>query len=73
MKALTQGRYVGREAEAALFDVGQGATMVSALWGLFLWKEFAGADIRVKSLLYVMMALFICGLGMVSLAPLYSR
>src|SRR5947209_7307466 len=28
MKALTQGRYVGREAEAALFDVGQGATMV---------------------------------------------
>jgi glucose uptake protein len=58
---------------AVSYAIGQGATMVSALWGLLLWKEFAGADIRVKSLLYVMMALFICGLGMVSLAPLYSR
>src|SRR4051812_17104106 len=28
MKALTQGRYLGREAEAALFDVGEGAIMV---------------------------------------------
>src|SRR5207237_10361483 len=53
---------------AASYALGQGATMVSALWGLFLWKEFAGADFRVKNLLYVMMALFICGLVMVSLA-----
>ena len=28
MKALTQGRYIGREDEAALFEVGEGATMV---------------------------------------------
>ena len=58
---------------AVSYAIGQGATMVSALWGLFLWKEFAGADFRVKNLLYVMMALFVCGLAMVSLAPLYSR
>jgi glucose uptake protein len=58
---------------AVSYAIGQGATMVSALWGLFLWKEFAGADYRVKSLLYVMMALFVVGLGMVSLAPLYIR
>src|SRR3954462_8198538 len=28
MKALTQGRYPGREGEAALFDVGEGATII---------------------------------------------
>jgi alpha-glucosidase len=28
MKALTQGRYIGRDGEAALFDLGEGATMV---------------------------------------------
>jgi alpha-glucosidase len=27
MKALTQGRYLGRDGEAALFDVGEGATI----------------------------------------------
>jgi glucose uptake protein len=53
---------------AVSYALGQGATMVSVLWGLLLWKEFAGADFRVKNLLYVMMALFICGLGMVSVA-----
>ena len=47
--------------------------MVSALWGLFLWKEFEGADFRVQTLLYLMIALFLIGLGMVSLAPLYMR
>ena len=58
---------------AASYALGQGATMVSALWGLFLWKEFEGADFRVKTLLYLMIALFLIGLGMVSLAPLYLR
>ena len=28
MKALTQGRYLGRDGEAALFDVGLGHTVV---------------------------------------------
>jgi glucose uptake protein len=58
---------------AVSYAIGQGATLVSVLWGLFLWKEFAGADFRVKNLLYLMVALFICGLGMVSIAPLYTR
>jgi glucose uptake protein len=52
--------------------LGQGATMVSALWGLLLWKEFAGADLRIKALLVIMFVLFITGLGMVSVAPLYA-
>src|SRR5450755_3306362 len=52
--------------------LGQGAAMVSALWGLLLWKEFAGADARVKALIFIMFVLFIAGLAMVSVAPLYA-
>jgi glucose uptake protein len=52
--------------------LGQGAAMVSALWGLFVWKEFEGADARIKALLFLMFFLFIAGLAMVSVAPLYA-
>ncbi len=51
--------------------LGQGATMVSALWGLLLWKEFAGADSRIKGMLALMFVLFVAGLGMISVAPLF--
>ncbi|MFB3826143.1 MAG: AcrB/AcrD/AcrF family protein [Bryobacteraceae bacterium] len=58
---------------AVSYAIGQGATMVSALWGLLVWKEFAGADTRVKSLVAIMLVLFACGLGLVSVAPLFAR
>jgi glucose uptake protein len=57
---------------AVSYAMGQGATMVSALWGLLLWKEFAGAGVRVKTLLTVMLLLFLAGLTLVSIAPLYA-
>ncbi len=57
---------------AVSYAMGQGATMVSALWGLLLWKEFAGAKPRVKMLLAAMLLLFAAGLGMVAVAPLYA-
>jgi glucose uptake protein len=58
---------------AISYAIGQGATMVSALWGLLVWKEFAGADARVKMLIAVMLLLFAVGLGLVSVAPLFAR
>ena len=57
---------------AISYAIGQGATMVSALWGLLVWKEFAGATPRVKTLIAVMLILFVAGLAMVSLAPIYA-
>lgn len=57
---------------AVSYAVGQGATMVSALWGLVVWKEFAGASSRVRMLLVLMFILFIAGLLLVSIAPLYA-
>jgi len=56
---------------AVSYAVGQGATMVSALWGVLVWKEFAGASGKVKTLLTLMFVLFIAGLALVSVAPLY--
>ncbi len=57
---------------AVSYSLGQGATMVSALWGLIVWREFKGATQRVMLMLVAMIILFLVGLGMVAIAPLYS-
>ena len=57
---------------AISYAVGQGATMISALWGVFVWHEFSGAPSRAKILLGLMFALFLAGLVLVSMAPLYA-
>jgi glucose uptake protein len=56
---------------AVSYSIGQGATMVSALWGVFVWHEFAGASSSAKLLLTLMFVFFLLGLGAVALAPLY--
>lgn len=56
---------------AVSYALGQGATLVSALWGLLVWKEFAGATPAVRTRVALMLILFVLGLGCVSLAPLY--
>jgi glucose uptake protein len=57
---------------AISYALGQGATMVSALWGLLVWKEFAGASGRVRALVVIMLVLFVCGLALISAAPKYA-
>jgi len=56
---------------AVSYSIGQGATMISACWGVFIWREFAAAPPRSKSLLVWMFVFFICGLTAVALAPLF--
>jgi glucose uptake protein len=58
---------------AISYAMGQGATLISALWGLLVWKEFRGADARIKALATLMLFLFVAGLTLVSLAALFSR
>ncbi|WP_321473168.1 hypothetical protein [uncultured Paludibaculum sp.] len=55
---------------ATSYAMGQGATLVSTLWGLLLWKEFAGASGGVRVRLILMFVLFVVGLALLSLAPL---
>lgn len=57
---------------AVSYALGQGATLVSALWGLIVWREFKGASPRVRTLIGVMLVLFVAGLGMISIAPLHA-
>lgn len=54
---------------AASYAIGQGATMVSAAWGVFLWGEFREAPAGARRLIPPMFALFLLGLGMIALAP----
>ena len=56
---------------AVSYSIGQGATMVTAAWGVFIWREFATAPKRAKQLLFWMFLLFLIGLILVALAPLY--
>lgn len=56
---------------AVSYSIGQGATMISAAWGVFIWHEFASAAPRAKVLLTWMFILFLCGLGTIAIAPLF--
>jgi glucose uptake protein len=56
---------------AVSYSIGQGATMISACWGVFVWHEFSGAPRTAKTLLVFMFLFFLLGLGAIALAPLY--
>jgi glucose uptake protein len=50
---------------AISYGLGQGATMVAAAWGVFVWKEFAGAPAGTGRLITAMFGFFITGLAMI--------
>jgi len=64
----SQTHFVG---PAVSYSIGQGATMVSAFWGVFIWREFAGSPFSAKLLLFFMFVFFLLGLGSIALAPLH--
>jgi len=49
---------------AISYGLGQGATVVAALWGIYIWKEFDGSDTKTQGMLKLMLALYILGLGL---------
>ena len=57
---------------AISYAIGQGSCMVGALWGVLVWKEFAGGGARVYRLLVIMFLLYMAGLVVVSVAPLHA-
>jgi glucose uptake protein len=50
---------------AISYGLGQGATMIAALWGVFIWKEFKTAPADTNKLLALMFIFFIVGLSLV--------
>ncbi|MBO5892812.1 MAG: multidrug DMT transporter permease [Alistipes sp.] len=53
----------GKAGAAISYALGQGAPMVAAIWGVFIWKEFKGSDKKTDILLAIMFLFFIAGLG----------
>ena len=53
---------------AISYGLGQGATMVAAAWGVFIWKEFSGAPKGTKPLINLMFLSFIVGLVLIIVA-----
>ena len=55
---------------AVSYALGQGAPMVAAIWGVFIWKEFKGAKKGTGALLAAMFVLFVAGLAAIVVAGL---
>lgn len=53
----------GTAGPAISYGLGQGATLVAALWGVLIWREFKGANPAVNRLVAAMFVLFIAGIG----------
>jgi glucose uptake protein len=53
---------------AIAYAIGQSAPMVAALWGVFAWKEFAGAGGRAKAYLALMFVFYGLAILMVARA-----
>lgn len=58
----------GRAGFAISYGLGQGATMVAAFWGVFIWKEFRSAPAGTGKLLAAMFVSFLGGLALIVLA-----
>ncbi len=55
---------------AIAYAVGQAAPMVAAVWGIFVWHEFAGADKQAKTYLTLMFVFY--GLALFAIANAYQ-
>ena len=53
---------------AISYAIGQSAPMVAALWGIFVWREFAGANRQAKTYLAMMFVFYILAILLVAKA-----
>jgi glucose uptake protein len=55
----------GKAGPAISYGLGQGATVVAAIWGIFVWKEFKGAPKGTTLILNGMLLCYLIGLGLI--------
>ena len=60
----------GTAGPAIAYGLGQGATMVAAFWGVFIWKEFKEAPKETNKLLALMFVFYAVGIIMIIMANL---
>ena len=54
----------GKAGAAISYGLGQGATIVAAIWGIFIWKEFKQSPSGTDGYVTAMFLFFIVGLGL---------
>lgn len=54
---------------AIAYAFGQGATLIAAIWGVFIWREFKGVA-NVQGILGMMFVCYLLGLGFIGYAKL---
>jgi glucose uptake protein len=54
----------GKAGPAISYGLGQGATVIAAAWGIFIWKEFRDAPKGTPAILNTMLLCYIAGLGL---------
>ena len=62
---------VAQLSPALSYLLGQGGALVSVLWGLLVWREFAGAGVRAVTFIVLMFVAFTAGLGLIALSSRY--
>ncbi len=55
----------GKAGPAISYGLGQGATVVAAIWGIYIWKEFKTAPSGTSTILNVMLLLYVVGLALI--------
>jgi len=55
----------GKAGPAISYGLGQGATVVAAIWGIYIWKEFKTAPRGTSTILNVMLLLYVVGLALI--------
>jgi hypothetical protein len=53
---------------AVSWGIGNGAPVIGALWGIFLWKEFKNGGSKAKTLIALSMALYVAGVVAVAIS-----
>lgn len=59
----------GKAGAAISYGLGQGATVVAAIWGIYIWKEFKNGPKGTSTILNIMLALYVIGIGLI----IYAR
>ena len=60
----------GVAGPAISYALGQGATLVAAIWGVFIWREFQGAPKSATPFVVLMFVGYACGLTLIGVATL---
>ena len=55
----------GKAGPAISYGLGQGATLIAALWGVFIWKEFKDAGKQTNVLIAAMFFFFLTGIALI--------